>query len=205
MYFPLSVSSTADMDNSFPKWSSFTRWGSLSPIFIHVMFGVGLWHETTRYETINMMVCIVIMWWYSMYTYYPCGIHSSCSFSPFSSTFNVWTPEGSSRPAILTAGASAVLNIEKESSSVRCIILINGQHKFIVNLQAFLCNNYPAWSHDKIRCVIITHWRRRCQQIHCQLSLEQKQTTVRKIAVVMVCLHWHVLLNLRVITEFPGT
>lgn len=50
------------------------------------------------------------MWWCSIYTYYPCGIHSSCRASPFNTTFSVWTPEGSSRLGILTGGTSATLN-----------------------------------------------------------------------------------------------
>lgn len=50
------------------------------------------------------------LWWCSIYTYYPCGIHSSCRASPFNTTFSVWTPEGSSRLGILTGGASSTLN-----------------------------------------------------------------------------------------------
>lgn len=51
------------------------------------------------------LIVLLQLWWYSMYTYYPSGIHSSFSVSPFNSTFTVWTPEGSSRLGLLTGGA----------------------------------------------------------------------------------------------------
>lgn len=151
------------MVNTFPKSLRFARSGSLSPIFIHFIVGVGLQHETTCYEPQSQ---IYMMIYYSdnvmIYTYYPSGIHSSCRFSPFSSTFSVWTPEGSSRPGNLARGASAALNTENslpQSYGSFTSMVKSPTQKFIVNLSSVafwdMSKNYcVACSHD-MRCVLI--------------------------------------------------
>lgn len=88
----------------------FCPWRQLLSHFHPIHF----WSGTT---TGNMVICIVRRTTQTVsekrsrtYTYNPPGIHSSCSSSPFNTTFSVWTPGGSNMLGILTVGASGAGN-----------------------------------------------------------------------------------------------